>query len=560
MRRHHTPLRLHLLPLYILVGLGCADILDLDAYGSGEPPGDPRPNAYTCVCKCDAQDMETGNRDLSVCFPADLNPELGGVLASDAALQDDCSMRVADTLNAMTRRCIARLDCNCLAQLDRRYAAECNVPCVPNVLDSNCEDFDLDMAFKDATNTSTTDEVCTVASSDPPVPTPDPLAASGIFGHRTLCDVGGSVTAMIDDDEQTQAAQGFVEFDGGPCPGGSCATGMAYELEVDPFEFSGFLGLVSVELKDITTVGATLPGAAILDSAGLGQFPSQSMLSSGRGTRVEEDPLGTDVSTGALLGTNVVPLDVAVDWTNNQCAVSGTVLGAINTDSDFAITMNLAGTVVNQPPEASAGPDQVIECTSPDGADVVLDAFGSSDPDSNLALVGWRRGSPFAPDPADEFGPSDFGEVFTELQGFGSQSYYLTVIDGFMQSSRDSLVATVEDTTPPVISAVTATPDSLWPPNHKFWTVDVEITATDTCDPDPECQVVSVTSNEPVNGVGDGNTSPDWLIISDFSVMLRSERSGPGSGRVYTIGVECSDDFANTSASSVNVTVAHDQG
>jgi hypothetical protein len=365
---------------------------------------------------------------------------------------------------------------------------------------------------------------------------------------------------MIDDDEQTQAAQGFIEFEGGPCPGVGCATGFSYQLAVDPFTFSGFLGLVSVELKDVTAVGATQPGAATLDAFGVGQVPVESTLSSGRGTRVETDPLGTDESTGALLGSNVVPLGVTVDWTNKQCGLTGTIIGDIAVTSDLAITLALTGAIVNQPPQADAGPDQTIECTSPGGADVVLDASASTDPDPNLALVGWRRGSPFAPDPADEFGPADFGAVFTVPQGFGTESYHLKVIDARMQMSQDSLEATVEDTTPPLISDVIASPASLWPPNHKLRTVGVAITATDTCDPDPECEVVSVSSNEPVNGQADGNTSPDWTITGQFTVELRSERSGAGSGRVYTIEVECSDDFDNTSASSVNVTVAHDQG
>jgi hypothetical protein len=562
MQRYRTPLRLYVLPLFILLGLGCADILSLDDYGGAGAiqVEDPPDNTYTCHCVCDGNQTNTSERDLEVCLPASLNPVLGGVAATQADANADCSGRVTDTLDEMSRVCRLRVDCNCGAAPGLRYAAECDTPCVENTVDvPGCMDFSFDAAFKDATNTTTTEPVCTVASSDPPTPTPDPLAASGIFGHRTRCDVGGSVIAMIDDDEQTQPAQGVVEFDGGPCPGVGCATGMAYQLDVDPFEFSGFLGLVTVSLEDITTAGATQPAAAMLDPAGVGQVAALATLSSGRATRVEEDLLGTDESTSALIGSNVEPIGIIVDWTNNQCAISGTVLGSTNEDSELAVTVNLLGTIVNEPPAADAGSDQTIECTSPDGADVVLDASGSTDPDPNLALVGWRRGDPFSQNPADEFGPDDFGATYTVLQDFGTESYHLLVIDAYMQASPDSFSATVEDTTPPVISDVTATPDSLWPPNHKFWTIGVDITATDTCDSDPECQVVSVTSNEPVNGKGDGNTSPDWIITGDFSVELRSERSGKRSGRIYTIGVECTDDFGNTSASSVNVTVAHDQ-
>ena len=48
------------------------------------------------------------------------------------------------------------------------------------------------------------------------------------------------------------------------------------------------------------------------------------------------------------------------------------------------------------------------------------------------------------------------------------------------------------------------------------------------CDSGVTCRIVSVTSNEPVEGLGDGDTSPDWVI----TVNLRAERSAHGTGRV----------------------------
>lgn len=50
---------------------------------------------------------------------------------------------------------------------------------------------------------------------------------------------------------------------------------------------------------------------------------------------------------------------------------------------------------------------------------------------------------------------------------------------------------------------------------------------------------VAVSSNEPVNGTGDGDTSPDWVIVDPHHVKLRAERAGNGNGRVYTISVTC---------------------
>jgi hypothetical protein len=69
-----------------------------------------------------------------------------------------------------------------------------------------------------------------------------------------------------------------------------------------------------------------------------------------------------------------------------------------------------------------------------------------------------------------------------------------------------------------------------------------------------------VTSSEPANGTGDGNTSSDWEITGPLTVDLRAERAGTGSGRIYTITVECRDASGNVSTGTVQVTVPHDQG
>jgi hypothetical protein len=69
--------------------------------------------------------------------------------------------------------------------------------------------------------------------------------------------------------------------------------------------------------------------------------------------------------------------------------------------------------------------------------------------------------------------------------------------------------------------------------------------------------VVSVTSDEPVNGLGDGNTAPDWTVTSDLAVSLRAERAGGGDGRIYKINIECKDAFANRATAPVTVSVPH---
>jgi len=79
--------------------------------------------------------------------------------------------------------------------------------------------------------------------------------------------------------------------------------------------------------------------------------------------------------------------------------------------------------------------------------------------------------------------------------------------------------------------------------------------------PEDTCQIISVSSSEPEDGVGDGNFTPDWEITGDLMVDLRAERSGPDTGRIYTITVQCTDDVSGTTATaSTEVIVPHDQG
>ena len=75
----------------------------------------------------------------------------------------------------------------------------------------------------------------------------------------------------------------------------------------------------------------------------------------------------------------------------------------------------------------------------------------------------------------------------------------------------------------------------------------------------PSCHIKSVASNEPINGTGDGNTDPDWVITGPLTLQLRAERAGNRTGRIYTITVECTDGSGNSSTKAVTVVVAHDQ-
>ncbi len=118
----------------------------------------------------------------------------------------------------------------------------------------------------------------------------------------------------------------------------------------------------------------------------------------------------------------------------------------------------------------------------------------------------------------------------------------------------------VVDSTAPSFT-LSVSPSSLWPPNHKMVTITASIAVTDTCDLAPSIRLVSITSDEPDNGTGDGNTSPDVLGAElgtdDRQFQLRAERAGNGDGRVYTITYAAEDASHNITMRQATVEVPH---
>jgi len=104
---------------------------------------------------------------------------------------------------------------------------------------------------------------------------------------------------------------------------------------------------------------------------------------------------------------------------------------------------------------------------------------------------------------------------------------------------------------PPVITDLSANPSVLWPPNQKMVPVTVSVETTGGSGT-VVCQIVGVTSNEPVFPADKG---PDWGITGPVTVNLRADRSGHGNGRTYTITVECEDEAGVLVTGDVTVTV-----
>ncbi len=339
-------------------------------------------------------------------------------------------------------------------------------------------------------------------------------------------------------------------------------------------------------------------------------------------------------------GTTAAFLD-----TTHVYAASGVYNATLTVKFDATLNKTESATaqitvLQNTPPVANAGPNQFVEQTSPQGANVTLDGTASYDPDNDTLTFNWTW-----------TGGSATGATPTVFLPPGNTTVTLTVSDGHFNSTA-TVVIEIRDTTPPTVAIspndltveqeshagtevtlngtatdavsrtfnftwtennttlktdtnttsttlthtfnlgkhlvtlyatdqagntgnanatvtvidtrppemnLTATPKTLWPPNHKYVEVKINASVFDICDPNPTVTLVSATSNEPDNGLGDGNTVNDIIVVNNFTLMLRAERSGTGDGRIYSLTYKATDASGNFVTKTVKIEVPHNQ-
>jgi hypothetical protein len=190
------------------------------------------------------------------------------------------------------------------------------------------------------------------------------------------------------------------------------------------------------------------------------------------------------------------------------------------------------------PPGISCPADIVKECTGNHSASVMPDAATGDDICSETV---------------------DLTRPGLQSFGLGSNPLTYTATDAQGLESNCTSHVIVEDTTAPHITAVMPSPQTLWPANHEMFNVTVAVSTSDVCDiAEPICRITGVASSEPVESKGDGNTEVDWQWDAgqrgtSLNVLLRAERDGSGSGRVYTVGVACVDEAGNESTDIATV-------
>jgi uncharacterized delta-60 repeat protein len=298
----------------------------------------------------------------------------------------------------------------------------------------------------------------------------------------------------------------------------------------------GISALILQPNGKIVAAGQALPKDSFTDFA-LARYESDGGLDATFGT-------GGKVLTDFTRGTDF-PLALARQADGKLVAAGGT--GSVGGRFDFALARYLAEPIEqSQTPVANAGSYPPKECTADTGTLVSLDGSASHDPDGDPITYSWT--GPFG---------SASGVNPTVALPLGASSIALTVADAVSSSATVSTQVTIVDTAAPTIAALSASPSRLGSSNHKMVPVTISVSAADACSAATTCKIVSVRSNERDDRRHDGGTAPDWRITGDLAVDLRAERSGPGSGRIYTVTVECTDTSGNKATKAVAIAVAH---
>lgn len=336
---------------------------------------------------------------------------------------------------------------------------------------------------------------------------PPRLVAEGTGGGIRVGP--GSVTIENTIIAGNTAGNGLGDVTGAPTPGPNvdgAVTSNGHNLLGTATEATGFTGTGDLS-------GANPMLAPLADNGG----PTQTMLPAATSPAID-----AGVAAGATTDQRGKPRTFDDPAVVNAATSDGTDIGAVEVQPECTLTCPSNITVPNDPGVCGA----TVTYTTPSGAGC---------------------GTVTCDHPSGSFFP--VGDT--------------TVICTSSVGPTCNFKVTVNDTEAPVITP--KGPIEMWPPNHQYQTfnvTDLVASVTDNCDSISVTSVVisSVSSDEPENTTGDGNTTDDILIGGTCkSVQLRSERMGDGNGRVYTITLEVADESGNVGTATAKVTVPHSQ-
>jgi hypothetical protein len=186
---------------------------------------------------------------------------------------------------------------------------------------------------------------------------------------------------------------------------------------------------------------------------------------------------------------------------------------------------------------------------------VHLEVASASPAPANASWISFNPAS-FSSVPA----PSSLSDLLTATVPLGTPggtyTFDIVALADAVDIGHQKLVIKVNS--PPSCANLALSLTTLWPPNHKLITV----TASGATDPDGDpvtLVIAGVTQDEPTNGLGDGDESPDAVLSGGSTVQLRAERSGPANGRVYHLRITATDPFGASCTVDRTVSVPHDQ-
>ncbi|MFL6276235.1 MAG: FG-GAP-like repeat-containing protein [Blastocatellia bacterium] len=322
-------------------------------------------------------------------------------------------------------------------------------------------------------------------------------------------------------------------------------TGLFYSLAVGDFNGDGKLDLAVANYGLCS--GNSCGAVSILLGNGSGGFSSATNFMVGAGP--------VSIAVGDFNGDGKQDLVTANAFPNSMSVLLGNGTGGFGPATNLTMNSNSNSVVV-----ADFNNDSKLDlATANTGSNNISVRFGLG-----TGSFGAATNYPVGTNPyaiaAGNFNSDVVVIDQTILSGPNVPNFATKTICAQVLSFSPFVIASVLDQTPPVITNMSASPSVIWPPDHNMIDVTVNYGAFDDFTP-PAAIVPSleVSSNEPVNTTGDGNTEPDIEIVDAHHVRLRAERSGSGDGRVYTITITCKDSAQNASTRTVTVVVPRNQ-
>jgi probable HAF family extracellular repeat protein len=276
-------------------------------------------------------------------------------------------------------------------------------------------------------------------------------------------------------------------------------------------------------------VTVTVKGEATDDS---GVMPVCTLTSvTGPGAAgVDFEVTGANTASVAAVGGRTYSMNVTcVDASDNAASQSVDVFVQPDTTAPVIASVTATPSTI-WPPDGSMKPVTVTVTASDDVDDQPLCYL------SDVTAAGAAAGDSVIR-----------GTFSADVRAVGGRTYAMNVSCSDRagnHSARSVNVVVPPDTTAPVITELSVTPNAIWPPNGKMVPVQVSVSATDDVDAAPSCALSSISGS-----------SADATITGAFTANVRALKSSDEYDRVYVLTVTCSDRAKNKSSRTVNVVV-----